>query len=138
MLKNSFSVARSETGVTYLGFNNHCFAKSWFFFLKLIIYIFSYHFDVLMSKIIFFKKNIILMHFQVKSTLKNNHYHTFKHPFSRVLKQIVFSYFRFILLRYRDPNLGSDRQCRSGVVGTPHRHRSFAKPLNMHIIKQVI
>jgi len=34
---------------------------------------FSNYFDVLMSKIIFKnKKNIILIHFQIKNTLKNN------------------------------------------------------------------
>jgi len=36
-------------------------------------------FDVLMSKINLYKKNIILMHFQAKNTLKNNLYHTLKH-----------------------------------------------------------
>jgi len=37
-------------------------------------------FDVLMSKIIFKKwKNIIDIHFNMKSYLKNNHYHTTKH-----------------------------------------------------------
>jgi hypothetical protein len=42
---------------------------------------FSYHFDMLISKIIFKnKKNIILMYFGMKSTLKNNRYHTSKHP----------------------------------------------------------
>jgi hypothetical protein len=41
--------------------------------------VFFYRFDVLISKIIFFKKkNIILMHFQVKNTLKCNSYHTLK------------------------------------------------------------
>jgi len=39
---------------------------------------FSYHFDVLMSKIIF-KKNIILMCFGIKNTLKSNCYYTSKH-----------------------------------------------------------
>ena len=38
---------------------------------------FSDHFDVLMLKIIFKNKKIILMCFRMKSTLKNNHYHTF-------------------------------------------------------------
>jgi len=44
--------------------------------------IFLYYFDVLMSKINFkkIKKNIILMHFQVKSILKNNRNHIPKHP----------------------------------------------------------
>ena len=32
--------------------------------------------DVLMLKIIFLKKNIILMHFQTKNILKSNLYHT--------------------------------------------------------------
>jgi hypothetical protein len=37
------------------------------------------HFHALMSKIIFLKyKNIILIHFQVKNTLKNNRNHTSK------------------------------------------------------------
>jgi len=37
---------------------------------------FLYYFDALMSKIIFKnKKNIILIYFRVKNTLKNNHNH---------------------------------------------------------------
>jgi hypothetical protein len=45
---------------------------------------FSDHFDALISKIIFkkIKKYIILMHFQVKSTLKSNHNHTFTKHFN--------------------------------------------------------
>jgi hypothetical protein len=51
------------------------------FCLKLIFLMFLDRFDVLMSKIIFFKKkNIILMHFHAKNTLKRNCYHTLKHP----------------------------------------------------------
>ena len=42
---------------------------------------FSDHFDVLMSKIIFLK-NIILMCFEMKSTLKSNQCHTLKHKSS--------------------------------------------------------
>jgi len=37
------------------------------------------YFDVLMSKIIFFKKKIILMCFKMKNTLKSNCYHTLKY-----------------------------------------------------------
>jgi len=38
------------------------------------------YFDMLISKIIFKnKKNIILIHFQIKNTLKNNHNYIFKH-----------------------------------------------------------
>jgi len=35
-----------------------------------------------MLKIIFFlnKKNIVLIYFQTKNILKNNHYYIFKHP----------------------------------------------------------
>ena len=48
--------------------------------------IFSNNFDVLISKIIFKnKKNIILMCFEIKNTLKNNHYYIFKYPFKRSL-----------------------------------------------------
>jgi len=47
---------------------------------KKIIFIFLDHFDALISKIFFLKKiNIILIHFQVKSTLKSNHNHISKH-----------------------------------------------------------
>jgi len=35
-------------------------------------------FDALISKLIFFKKNIILMYFSVKNILKNNHNYIFK------------------------------------------------------------
>jgi hypothetical protein len=39
--------------------------------------VFSDHFDALISKMIFKnKKNIILMHFQMKNTLKNNRNYT--------------------------------------------------------------
>ena len=42
---------------------------------------FSDYFDMLMSKkILKIKKNIILMCFGMKNTLKSNHYHTPKHP----------------------------------------------------------
>jgi hypothetical protein len=54
--------------------SNHIFENFEFFFMFLDL------FDVLVSKINFFKKkNIILMHFQVKSTLNNNIYHNPKH-----------------------------------------------------------
>jgi hypothetical protein len=51
-----------------------------FYLLQIMFFffMFSNRFDVLMSKIFIFKNNIILMYFQVK----NNHYHTFKHPLS--------------------------------------------------------
>jgi len=67
----------------------HCVSESlmnkfeFFYFLflfKLICFwCFQIIFDVLMSKIIFFKKNIILMCFGMKSTLKNNRYHILKY-----------------------------------------------------------
>jgi hypothetical protein len=48
--------------------------------------VFSNHFDALMSKIIFKnKKNIILMHFGMKNSLKNNN----KHPRKRFWSSIV-------------------------------------------------
>jgi len=51
-----------------------------FSYFKLIFFVFSDYFDILMSKINFFKiKKFILIHFQAKNTLKNNRYHTFKH-----------------------------------------------------------
>jgi hypothetical protein len=50
------------------------------FFLQININLmFSDHFDVSISKIIFFFKNIILIFFRVKNTLKNNHNHTYSH-----------------------------------------------------------
>ena len=45
------------------------FAKNYFFYVLDC-------FDVLISKIIFLKKIIILMHFETKRCLKNNHNHT--------------------------------------------------------------
>jgi len=42
------------------------------YFKKLIFFIFFYYFDVLILKI----KKIILMHFSMKSTLKNNRNYT--------------------------------------------------------------
>jgi len=57
--------------------------KFFLFFSLLQINVFgvSDHFDALILKIIFkkIKKNIILMHFQVKNTLKSNDNHTYKH-----------------------------------------------------------
>jgi len=41
--------------------------------------VFSNHFDVLMSKIIFKKKKIIGMYFSTKNYLKSNRNHTPKH-----------------------------------------------------------
>jgi hypothetical protein len=46
------------------------------------------HFDAVISKIIFKnKKKIILIHFQVKNTLKNNHNYIFKHI---LIKSLIF------------------------------------------------
>jgi len=57
------------------------FKKNNFFIFSLLqinIFLFSDHFDALILKLIFKKlKKIILMHFQIKNTLKNNHNHTF-------------------------------------------------------------
>ena len=50
-----------------------------FFYFKLIFLVFLDHFDTLMSKIISKKyKKFILIHFQIKNTLKNNHNLTLK------------------------------------------------------------
>jgi len=50
----------------------------------------------MMLKIIFLKKNIILMHFQIKNTLKHNIYHTPKHTLNKnifILNQtIIFNH----------------------------------------------
>jgi len=52
--------------------------KIHFFLLKIIFFMFLDRFDV---KNNFLKiKDIILMHFQTKSTLKSNYYHTPKYP----------------------------------------------------------
>jgi len=56
---------------------------------------FSYHFDVLMSKINFLKlKNIILMCFEMKIFLKNNNYYTFKHT-RNVGIEIIITFLNF-------------------------------------------
>jgi len=49
------------------------------------IFVFLDHFDVLMLKIIFkkLKKYIILMHFRVKNTLKNNRYYNSKYSLEK-------------------------------------------------------
>ena len=59
------------------------FEKILIFFKINMFLMFSYYFDIRMSKI-FFKK-IILMCFEMKSTLKNNRYHTSKHPYASLL-----------------------------------------------------
>jgi hypothetical protein len=56
--------------------------------------IFSNHFDVLISKIIFFKKNIILMCFGMKSTLKINHYYTLKHSKKKKERESLAGFWR--------------------------------------------
>jgi hypothetical protein len=49
--------------------------------------IFLDNFDVLISKIIFKnKKNIILICFKIKNTLKNNHYYIFKYLFKLIIQ----------------------------------------------------
>jgi len=48
------------------------------FFFKLILFIILESFYVLVSKINFKNKNIILIYFQIKNTLKNNYYHNTK------------------------------------------------------------
>ena len=63
--------------------------------------IFLYYFDVYTSKI-FLKKNIILMCFKIKNTLKNNRYHIFKHTFS-ITQNEVKNFFHF-----SSDDLGSD------------------------------
>jgi len=67
---------------------NRGLSKFNFFWLKINFFIFSYHFDMLMSEINFIKKNIILMHFRAKNTLKSNCYHTLKHR----LRKMMFHY----------------------------------------------
>jgi hypothetical protein len=52
---------------------------------------FLYYFDALMSKIIFKnKKNIILIYFRVKNTLKNNH----NHNHTRIEKKKLLASFK--------------------------------------------
>ena len=56
-------------------------------------------FDALISKIIFKKyKNIILIHFSIKNTLKNNYNHTSKHPEPGLLNEWVKQLFFFFFL----------------------------------------
>jgi hypothetical protein len=66
--------------------------------------VFSNHFDVLMSKIIFKNnKKIILMHFQIKNTLKINRNHTLKHARTGSGKktgQVVLAQSRLVLVYY--------------------------------------
>jgi hypothetical protein len=53
------------------------------------INIFLDYFDILISKIIFKnKKKIILIHFRVKNTLKNNCYYISKYPL-KMIKQCI-------------------------------------------------
>jgi hypothetical protein len=56
--------------------------------------IFLYYFNILMLKIIFLKKYIILICFRMKSTLKNKRYHTSKHTFS-ITQNKVENFFHF-------------------------------------------
>jgi hypothetical protein len=57
-------------------------------------------FDALISKIIFKKyKNIILIHFSIKNTLKNNYNHTSKHPEPGWLNEWVKQLFFFFLIK---------------------------------------
>ena len=54
------------------------FLSNLIFLFKLIFLVFLYWFDVLMLKINFKNKKIILMHFQTKNNLKINLYHILK------------------------------------------------------------
>jgi hypothetical protein len=54
------------------------------------------HFYVLKLKIIFLK-NIILIHFRVNNTLKNNYNHTSKHP----LNILYFTYHACLIWKIR-------------------------------------
>ena len=45
------------------------------------------YFKMLILKIIFFKKNIILIYFKIKNILKNNHHHFFKQNFKLIFLQ---------------------------------------------------
>jgi hypothetical protein len=63
---------------------------------------FSYHFDVLMSKIILKKqKNIILICFGMKNIFKNNHYHISKHPLYNRQPYVFGSTIRKIILSFQ-------------------------------------
>ena len=54
--------------------------KKWCFCLN-FFFVFRSFWCANVKKIFFkIKKNIILMHFRMKKHLKNNHYHTHKHP----------------------------------------------------------
>ena len=52
--------------------------------------IFSYYFNILISKIIFLKnkKNIILIYFKIKNTLKNNNNYNSKYFQSPILEEV--------------------------------------------------
>jgi hypothetical protein len=51
--------------------------KELFFYLIFVVFLYCFH--VLVLKIIFLKKYIILMYFKAKYIIKNNNYHIFKH-----------------------------------------------------------
>ena len=55
-----------------------------FFYFKLIFV--RYCFQI----ILIFFKNIILIYFRAKNTLKSNHYHTAKHPWSQANYRFIF------------------------------------------------
>jgi hypothetical protein len=64
-----------------------CFSKKMIFSLKInffsVFFYDSFDADVKNEFLIFRKqKNIVLMHFQAKNTLKNKHYHNAKHYLS--------------------------------------------------------
>jgi hypothetical protein len=57
---------------------------------------FAHHFNMIISKIIFFK-NIILIYFETKNTLKSNRYHTSKHALSNI-PELVCELIKLIFL----------------------------------------
>jgi hypothetical protein len=67
------------------------------FCLKLISFMFSNHFDVLISKKNF-KKNIILMYFRAKNILKSSRYYTPKHLLKYLDLHLSLDFWSFILV----------------------------------------
>jgi hypothetical protein len=86
-----FSLSLSAVNTSALAVEMYLHCNSIVFLIFFSFYFFNY-FNMLILKN---KKNIILKHFLVKNTLKNNFYHTLKHTFTRLVAdtmrdQIIF------------------------------------------------
>jgi hypothetical protein len=85
------------------------------------------------KKLIFKNIYIILMYFWKKYILKNNHYHTLRHPFKQIQLLYLFLFFFFFLSCYANPNFHYSKliiyeKVFLSAVAEPHRGKRGQLP----------